>query len=204
MPKSVSFLLLLALSAATAWGQSPRSAIGGEGGLWVGGEMSSFNPDYSCSSNIPFHCSSQLLGPAVFFNLNLRPRWGAEGEARWMNWHGPGGQSESNYLLGPRYRVFQYHRLSGWTKILFGGGWTTTPYYPQAGSLRGSYFVYAPGGTLSYHLTQHLAIRGDYEYQFWPSFAGPSTFNGSTVVDHNHGLTPNGFSLGVAWRFLGQ
>ena len=204
MPKRVSLLILLAFTAAAAWAQSPRSAVGGEGSLWAGGEMSSFNPDYSCSSSVPFRCAHQLFGPTVFFDFNLRPRWGAEGEARWMDWHGEGGQSESNYLLGPRYRLFQYHRLNGWAKMMFGGGWTTTPYYPQAGSLRGSYFVYAPGGTLSYRLTSHLAIRGDYEYQFWPSFVGPTTFSGGTAIEHNHGLTPNGFSVGVAWRFLGQ
>jgi hypothetical protein len=204
MMKSAVLLLLLATSTL-AWPQSQESAVGAEAGFWAGGEVSSFNPDYSCTSNVPFNCPSQLLGPGVFFDFNMYSRWGAEGEARWMDWHGSGGESEANYLLGPRYRLFRRDRFSGWGKFLLGGGWISTPGYPQAGSLRGSYFVLAPGGDLNYRITSHLTARADYEYQFWPSFVGPATFsNGTGIVAHNHGLTPNGFSFGVEWRFLGQ
>ncbi len=200
MSKRAVLVLLLAVSTA-AWAQSPRSVVGGEAGLWAGGEMSAFNPDYSCSSNVPFECK-QLIGPTVFFDLNYRSHWGAEGEARWLHWHSYGGQTESNYLIGPRYRVYQAGRFNAWLKVLLGGGWITTPYYPQAGSLKGSYFVYTPGGTLSYDITPRIAIRADYEYQFWPSFAGPPTFNSGAVIDHANGLTPNGVSIGIAYRFL--
>lgn len=203
MVKFVFPVLLLAASTL-AWAQSPRSAVGGEAGFWAGAEMSSFNPDYDCSSNLPFNCPSQILGPAVFFDFNMYSRWGAEGEARWMDWHGTGGESEANYMLGPRYRAFRYGRFSGWGKLMLGGGWITTPNYPQAGSLRGSYFVMAPGGDLNYRITPHLTARADYEYQFWPSFNGPPTFEGGRLTTHNHGLTPNGFSFGVEWRFFGQ
>lgn len=198
MLKCLMLTLLLTVSTSVL-AQSPRSAMGGEAGLWAGGEMSAFNPDYSCASNLPFHCSNQLIGPTALFEFNMYSRWGAEGEARWLHWNGFGGQTESSYLLGPRYRVFRTGRLSGWTKVLFGGGWITTPFYPAAGSLKGSYFVYAPGGTLSYRLKPRLSVRLDYEYQVWPSFAGPPGLNG---VDHNHGLTPNGFSAGIVYRFL--
>lgn len=199
----VLFLLLL---PAFLLAQSPRSAVGGEAGLWVAGEMSSFNPDWSCSSSSPFSCGNdQLIGPTALFDFNFRSRWGAEGEARWLHWHGPAGERESNYLLGPRYRFLQYHRLNGWAKIELGGGWITTPGYPNTpGSLRGSYFVYAPGATLDYHMTHRFSIRGDYEFQEWPAFDGPPTISGGTFITHNHGLTPNGFSVGVAYRFLGQ
>jgi hypothetical protein len=203
MSKYLVLFLVLALSPL-AWSQSPRSAIGAEGGLWAGGEASFFNPDFSCTSNLPFHCPNQLVGPAAFFDFNMYSRYGAEGEARWLHWNGFQGQVESNYLIGPRYRAFRYGRLNGWVKALFGGGWITTPGYPVAGSLKGSYFAYAPGGTLTYQLTYRLALRADYEYQIWPSFAGPPTYTGGVPVQHDHGLTPNGFSFGVAYRFLGQ
>lgn len=203
MSKCLTLLFLLAL-APLAWSQSARSVVGGEGGLWAGGEISLFNPDYSCTSNLPFHCANQLIGPTALFDLNLYSRYGAEGEARWLHWNGSGGQVESNYLAGPRYRAFYRDRFSGWVKMMFGGGWITTPGYPVAGSLKGSYFVMAPGGTLSYRLSNRISLRADYEYQFWPSFAGPPTVSGATVVDHNNGLTPNGFSFGVVYRFLGQ
>lgn len=197
------FILLVAPVVALA--QSPESAVGGNASLWAGGEGSSFNPDYSCGSTVPLGCNAQLVGPGAFFDLNVRPKWGAEGEARWLHWNGPGKQIESNYLIGARYRAFDYRRLDIWLKLLIGGGLITTPDYPAAGSLKGSYFAYAPGGTLEYRLTNQLSLRGDYEFQIWPSFAGPPTYDSSGVlVQHAHGLTPNGFSVGVAWRFLGR
>lgn len=199
MVRRTGFLLLLFLPMAL-FAQSPRSAVGGEAGLWVAGEMSSFNPSLDCTSNSPFGCASdQLIGPTALFDFNARTKWGAEGEARWLHWHGLGGMTQADYLIGPRYRVLQHHRLNGWLKLELGGAWITTANFPAAGSLKGSYFVYAPGGTLDYHLTQRFSLRGDYEYQFWPAFQGPTT-SGTTVSN----ITPNGFSVGVAYRFLGQ
>jgi hypothetical protein len=51
-----------------------------------------------------------------------------------------------------------------------------------------------------------MYVRADYEWQFWPSFAGLPTYNSTTgtVVQNNSGLTPNGFSVGLIYRFLGQ
>ncbi len=198
------FVLLLFPFAALA--QSPQSAVGGNASLWAGGEFSSFNPDYSCSSSKPFGCQNQLLGPAVFFDLNVSPKWGAEGEARWLHWNGYGNQIESNYLIGGRYTAASFGRLDAWLKMLVGGGLVTTPYFPAAGSLKGSYFAYAPGGTLEFHMTNRISLRGDYEYQVWPSFAGPPSIDTTTgtLIRHANGLTPNGFSLGVSYRFFGR
>ena len=65
--------------------------------------------------------------------------------------------------------------------------------------------MYAPGGTLDYRLTHRLIIRGDYEYQLWPSFAGPPSYNSTTgtLNPNTSGLTPNGFSVGIMYRILG-
>lgn len=197
--------LLLMLVPALAFAQSPQSAVGGNAGLWAGGELSTFNPDYYCPNSSPFGCANQLFGIAALFDFNATSRWGAEGEARWLHWHGPSGEQESNYLVGPRYRVFQGQHIDLWPKVMLGGGWITTPHYPQAGSLKGSYFAIAPGVTADYRLTSRWALRADYEFQLWPSFVGPPTTNSSgQVIQHNSGLTPNGFSFGVAYKFLGQ
>lgn len=204
--RTTGFLFLL-LFPMVLFAQSPQSAVGGIAGFWVAGEGSSFNPDYYCASSSPFSCASgQLVGPTALFDFNARARWGAEGEARWLRWHGTGSQTQSDYLLGPRYRLYQLGRLSAWAKVELGGVWVQTPYYPAGGSLKGSFFAYAPGGTLDYHMSHRLSLRGDYEYQFLPSFAGPPTVDPTTgaVIEHNHGLTPNGFSVGVAYRFLGN
>ena len=204
MFRTISLLTLLLMPAALI-AQSPRSATGGEANLWVGAEFSNFNPDWSCPTGNLFTCQYVLLGPTAFVDLNLGDRWGGEGEARWLEWHGNNGQVESNYLIGPRYRLFRYHRLKGWAKLELGGGWITTPGYPQAGSLKGSYFAYVPGGTLEYPLTHRLSLRGDYEYQIWPSFAGPPTYTDTgTLIPNNHGLTPNGLSVGVTYRIMGR
>ena len=140
-------IIVLLFLPSLALAQSAESAVGGNSTFWAGGEVSSFNPDYSCSSNKPFGCPGQLVGPAAFFDFNVSPRWGAEGEARWLHWNGDGGQIESSYLAGGRYRVAHYGRLGLWVKLLLGGGLITTPGYPGPGSLKGSYFAYSPGGT---------------------------------------------------------
>lgn len=201
--KRAGILLALLIAPAAVLAQAPRSAVGGNSTLWAGGEISSFNPDYECSSSIPFNCQS-LVGFAAFFDFNVTPKWGAEGEARWLHWNGTGGEVESSYLAGGRYRLFRYGRLTGWGRMLAGAGLITTPNFPVAGSLRGSYFALAPGGTVEFPLTDRISLRGDYEYQFWPAFAGPPTYSSTgALVQHNNGLTPNGFSVGLTYRFLG-
>jgi hypothetical protein len=204
--KKIGWIALLLLFPAGLFAQSSESAIGGEGSMTAGVEMSTFNPDWGCANIAPLGCQSQLYGPTAVFDFDWHEKYGLEGEARWLHWHGPGGMVQSNYLVGPRYRMFRYQRFSAWFKLGLGGGWITTPNYPAAGSLKGSYFVYAPGGTFNYRLTRTIYVRADYEYQIWPSFAGPPTYNATTgkVEQNASGLTPNGISVGIVYRFLGQ
>jgi hypothetical protein len=202
--RSIVLSVMLLLPAALL-AQSPQSAVGGDASIWGGAEVSAFDPDYSCTGLTVFNCKGDLVGPAALFDFNLTGKIGAEGEARWLNWNGGGGEKESNYLIGPRYRAYRHSRYAFWIKGLVGGGWITTPNYPAAGSLKGSYLDVAPGGTIEYHFSRRLLLRADYEYQFWPAFAGPNTYSSTgTVITHNGGITPNGFSLGVMYRFLGR
>jgi hypothetical protein len=201
--KLVGLFVFLFLPAAL-FAQNAKSAVGGDSSLWAGGEVSYFNAGYSCSSNWVWGCGSDEVGIGALADFNVRPKWGAEGEARWLQWHGAGNEKESDYLIGPRYRAYHIDRFSFWVKALFGGGWITTSTYPAVGGLKGSYFMYAPGGTIDYRLTHRLNVRADYEYQIWPSFEAPTTYVGATPVAHNGPLTPNGFSVGVTYRFLGQ
>ena len=199
-------LLVLLLLPAALLAQSPVTAAGGEASLSAGGEATAFNPDWGCNSSSPFTCfHNWAVGPTAFLDFNVRNKWGAEGEARWLEWHSEGKMTLSNYLMGGRYRLVRFGRFAGWAKFLVGGGWIQTPFYPAAGSLKGSFLAYVPGGTLDYRLTQRFSLRGDYEYQIWPSFYGQDTISSSgAVVQHNHGLTPNGFSVGFSYRILGQ
>jgi hypothetical protein len=168
--------------------------------------MSAFNPDWGCATSSPF-CTSELIGPAAFFDFDLHGKYGVEGEARWLNFHGlPVARTSKIIWLVLGIGCSGTIALSGWFK-LEAGRWMdhNERIYPAAGSLKGSYFAYAPGGTLQYPLSRRWILRGDYEWQFWPSFAGPPTFNPTTgtVEQHSSGLTPNGISVGVAYRFLG-
>jgi len=203
--RKIGFIALLLFPIAVL-AQNSESAVGGEATMSAGVEFSTFNPDWGCANSAPLGCADQLYGPTAVFNFDLHQKYGIEGEARWLHWHGNGGQVESNYFVGPRYRLYRLQRFTLWGKLLLGGGWITTPNYPAAGSLKGSYFAYAPGATFTYRLNRTIAIRADYEYQLWPSFAGPPTYNPTTgmVEQHASGLSPNGFSVGVVYRFLGR
>lgn len=205
MGKKIAVIALLLFPIAVI-AQSSESATGGEATVAAGVEMSTFNPDWGCPNIAPLGCWTQLYGPTAVFNFDLHQKYGIEGEARWLHWHGNGKMVESNYLVGPRYRLYRLQHLTLWGKLDMGGGWITTPNYPAAGSLKGSYFAYAPGATATYQLTHVIGVRADYEYQIWPSFAGPPTYDPNTgkVVQHQSGLTPNGLSFGVVYRFLGQ
>jgi Outer membrane protein beta-barrel domain len=203
--KTIGLFTLLLLPAAL-FAQDPKSAVGGDSSLWAGADMATYNPDWGCKNDYPFSCfASQVRGPGAFFDFNVHPKWGAEGEARWLNWNGEEHQKISNYLLGGRYRAFRYRRFDIWGKFLAGGGWITTPGYPKTGSVKGSFLAYVPGAEFEYRLKGRLKLHGAYEYEIWPSFGGPATYSSSgTLVSHDNGLTPNGFSLGVTYRFLGR
>jgi hypothetical protein len=196
----LSSLLLLVASALSA--QSRESAYGRRTSLLAGAEFSVFNPDFYCPSNSPFNCGGGLpllKGAGVFgdFDVSGKVAFGAEGEARWLRWGGAGAQVESTYMIGPRYRVYQFRRLGNlgfWVKFLVGAGDITTANYPGPDSLQGTMLVYAPGGSLEYQLRQRVFVRADYELQKWPNFA--------VLPPDTNGLTPNGFSFGVAYAFL--
>lgn len=187
-------LAIILVSAAFLSAQVKPAATMPGMSVALGGEVSTFNPDWGCSNDAPILCwNHQLLGLGALIDVNhVVGHFGAEGEARWLRWRGPGeGTVQSNYLLGPRYHLYEKRRFSLYAKILAGGSWMTFP----KNVARSSYFTLAPGATVEYRFTAKLSARGDYEYQFWPSFSGLPGLG-------NQGLSPNGFSFGVSYRLL--
>jgi opacity protein-like surface antigen len=183
------FLLAAALLLAPlAFAQVAPSTTGGNGSIVIGVQASAFKPD-----SIPGYTGGHVIGPGFFFDINLMPRWGAEGEARWLRWKGSGGQTQSHYLIGPRYRVLHWHRLAGWAKLMMGAGVETFP--NKIGT--GSYFDMAPGGDLDYRFSPRIDLRLGYEYQYWP--AAPNIPNLP-----NNGMHPSGFSIGIGYRIIRQ
>jgi hypothetical protein len=185
-----SLLACLLLLSPAVFAQSVPAAEGPGRSIWVGAEMSTFNPDWGCKSNSPFSCwDSQLLGVGGFADANhLIGKIGFEGEARWLNWRGPGhGIKEATYLAGPRYQVFGRQRWSVDAKFLAGGA---TFHYHNTSE---GWAAFVPGATVGYRFSPRFLIRGDYEYQMWPGFV---------FGNRAHGLTPNGFSAGVSYRLF--
>ncbi len=185
----VAFALLMSIRSGA---QSTASAEGERPSLWVGVSLSTFNPDWGCTSSSPFSCwNRQLLGisPYVHTNAFLLNRIGAEAQARFLHWRGPGNLTESSYMGGPSISLL--HRkaffLSG--RVLLGTGHLSLANH---GLDSGTYFAYAPGVAVDYRVASRVRVRFDYDYQIWPTFKGaPTTGTG--------GLTPNGISLGLCY-----
>ncbi len=183
------------LTSSALHAQSSPAAEGNRIAVWVGAEVSSFNPDYGCKDSSPFTCSRQVVGIAPFVDANhlIFQRLGGEGEARLMHWHGPGGLTEASYLVGPRVNLLHFkQKLYLSAKVLVGDANITLP----KGDLgNGSYFAYAPGVIVEYRAFRRWSVRADYEYQLWPSFKGVAT----NTTSGTGGLTPNGFSAGLSY-----
>jgi hypothetical protein len=192
MFKFLCFFFSSLLLSATLSAQSFPSAEGPRLTVSAGAEISLFNPDYGCKDNSPFMCfGQQLLGVAPFVDANhlFFQRLGAEGEARFLHWRGPGGGlTESSYMAGPRVGLIGFRRsiyLSA--KVLVG---SANINIPKSAAGNGTHLAYAPGAVAEFKVTRRLTARVDYEYQIWPNFIGSG------------GLTPNGFSLGLSYMIL--
>ena len=149
--------------------------------IWVGGEYSNFQTDFE---------GNRIGGIGVYADIDRTPHWGAEAESSWFRLGSESGQTASNYLLGGRYRFpLKDNRLFPYAKFLAGSG--VMKYPNDIG--HGSYFAYAPGGGIDFRMSRRISARVDYEYQHWPAAPG---FPGVP----SHGLSPNGISVGAAWR----
>ena len=101
MKKSIGLLVLSLLPTVLFAQAAPQAATGGQATMWAGGELSIYNPDWGCQSNLPFNCSALLVGPTAYFDFNWNKKPGAEGDAHWLLWHGPPAEKEASYLLAP-------------------------------------------------------------------------------------------------------
>lgn len=149
--------------------------------LWVGAEYSNFEPDYKPTA--------RLGGAGFYADWSLSQRVAVEGEMRFLHFNSTGGETQDHYLIGPKVALLRWVTVKPYAKFLVGLGKNNFPY--DIGY--GKYFAMAPGGGVDYELSPRWAVRGDYEYQLWPS---APDIPGQT----NNGMTPNGFSLGIAYR----
>lgn len=168
---------------ARLFAQVAPSAYASAGRLWAGAEYSNFAPD--------FGPSKRISGVAAYADWNLNGRLGVEGEARFLRFNGFSGESQDNYLIGPKIKVIQLGKLKPYAKILIGIGQDHFPFAIGTGR----YFALAPGAGVEYRSSRRIIFRVEYEYQFWPSAPG-------IQGEPSNGMRPNGLSVGVAYRLF--
>jgi len=184
----VALPLLLAVIALAspkyAESQVAPSAYADRHALWVGGEYSTFQPDWG---------RNRMAGLGVYADWNIAHRVAAEGEVRFLRFNEFEGENESSYLLGPKVRLLDWRGFHPYGKVLFGVG--TINYPNDFGS--GTYFAFAPGGGVDYRFAHRWSARAEYEYQIWPNAPGIPGLP-------DNGITPHGFSFGVAYKLLNR
>lgn len=196
MYKKLWLLGSVLVVSSTLFAQVRPTAEGANSGsVWVGAEISTFNPDYGCLNSSPFSCwNHQLMGIAPYIDTKTRfsPRVRMEAVGRFLHWRGPGSLTETSYLAGPTFRLLQYKQLAFSGKVL-AGITKLSVVKPAVGS--GNYLTYAPGALVDYKVWRRMSARIDYENQDWVFFKGART----NTTDGTGPLTPNGLSLGLSY-----
>jgi hypothetical protein len=177
--------LAAGMVACAAQAQVVPSATGPGRALWVGAEYSNINASF------PYQSNQRLWGIGGFADYHLAGHFAVEGEARFLRFQGFYGETEDNYLAGPRYMARRFGKLEPYAQCLAGIGKIQYPF--QIGT--GSYFAIAPGAGANYRLSRKWTVRGEYEYQLWLN--SPNIAN--EPADQ---LRPNGFHAGIAYRLF--
>ncbi|MGD0729939.1 MAG: outer membrane beta-barrel protein [Terracidiphilus sp.] len=180
-------ILATGLLACAAQAQVVPSAIGPGRSLWLGAEYSNINASF------PYQSNQRLWGIGGFADYHFTGHIAVEGEARFLRFNSFYGETEDNYLAGPRYMIRTFHKLQPYAQCLVGEGKIQYPF--QIGT--GSYLTLAPGGGANYRLSRKWIVRGEYEYQMWLNSPGVAN-------EPSHELTPSGFHVGIAYRLLGR
>lgn len=186
MTKKYLLLAALLLLPTISRAQVVAAGRGGNQQLYVGGIFSDFNPDYGYQ---------RLYGAGAFADYYVSPRLGAEAEVRFLRFHQLNGIREDNYLIGPKIS-FRKKRYNFYGKALVGVAEFNFPY----NFAHGSYFDIELGGGVDYRVAHRVYVRGEYDYQIWPTFVGPPDPRPIPLVNRPNGLSPNGITVGVSYR----
>jgi opacity protein-like surface antigen len=170
------------LFARSATAQVVPAAIGPARAIWAGAEYSNFKASF------PYGSNQRLEGVGAFFDYHLTPHFGAEAEARLLRFNRFNAEAEDDYLAGLRYSR-TYGRFQPYAQGLVGIDRIQFPFHIGSGN----YLTIAPAAGVNYRVAQRWALRGAYEYQFLPG-------SPNIADEPEHRLTPNGFSIGVAYR----
>lgn len=181
MKRSASLcVLLLLLFAGTRAGLTQVVESASEPGLHVrvGAMASGFQPGEG---------PNYLIGPGTYVDIHFTHWIQLEGEARWLHFNDYAGETQANYLIGPRVPVFRFrHRTEIYAKALIGEGTMTFPFSPGSW---GHFTALAFGGSADIRMSHRLTLRAvDFEYQDWPVWLPKQS------------LQPYGISTGISYR----
>ena len=159
---------------------SPTASRAGD--LQIGGGFSTAASDYGKRFN----------GVNAYADFDFREHIGIEANFHFVQAGNGNPLYEKTYEIGGRY-LRHYGPAAPYVKALVGRGVFNFPACPLPASqsvacANLAYNIFALGAGTDVHVRPWLNVRGDFEYQNWPSF--PPT-----------GLTPLVVSIGAAYHF---
>ncbi len=146
----------------------------------AGGAVSIINTDWA---------PRDMIGITAFADATYKAHYGIEVEGRTVQFDQWSTLREDTIGGGGRY-VFPIGRFQPFAKGLIGIGSIDFPRVPDwpANYTHDTFFLYELGGGTDYNLTRKVALRAQYDYQFWPRWPP-------------HGLSPRGITIGAVWQF---
>lgn len=166
-----------------AFGQTVPDADKGNSSLWAGIEYANIEAGF------PHGSSARLAGLGGIVSFSRTHHWLLEGQIRVLNWNRWNGESERDYLGGPRYTFLNNNRLRPFARFEVGEVTINYPFHLGVGHQ----FAMVPGGGIEYRLSRKWSVRGTYEYQFLPN--SPNFTN-----EPRYGMRPNGAFAGLTYR----
>jgi opacity protein-like surface antigen len=178
---------LLFCTALTMHAQSAASGSGATASLWAGVDYTDFKAGFPVDSNYRFS------GIGAFVSYSRDRHWSLDAHARFLTMKSWNGETEQDWLIGPRYSFLRGAKLRPYGSLLIGA---VKMHYPfQIGD--GTNFALAPGGGLEYRRGERWSLRAGYEYQ---TLLDSPRFTNET----HYGIKPNGFTAGVAYKIFGR
>lgn len=130
-----------------------------------------------------------VTGISGYGTFDVGEHLGVEADAHLMLLNTPNDFIENTFLIGPRYK-WNKGRYQPYVRV--GAGIGTTKIvdepYLYVVNTPSTNFAVGFGGGVDVVLSHNVNVRGDFEYQMWPSFG-------------QHALTPKMATVGVAYRF---
>lgn len=179
--RTLTLCLVFAAFTSALFAQRAKYTATRAGDLQVGVDFVLAQSDYQ---------QPKLKGAGFYASFDFRSHLGAEVDFHQANSGLNNHLYERTYEVGPRY-FRTYGRLSPYARAMYGRGVFNFPYTTGGPVANLAYNLFAAGAGVDVAIKPYLNVRADYEYQKWLSFPP-------------HGLTPQLFTVGVAYRFPGN